>query len=449
MATKEEVLNALRQIIDPDLGQDIVALDFVKNLAIDGGTVRFAIELTTPACPMKKQFREDAERLVRELPGVANVEVTMTAQKRKAASGGQQNLTSIDTIIAVASCKGGVGKSTIAAHLARVIQREGREVGLLDLDIHGPSFPTLFRNTMAEVYMQGDRIMPVDVDGLRTMSMGYLIGDRPAVMRGPMASGYAQQILFQTDWGRLDYLILDLPPGTGDIQLTLAQQVALDGAIIVTTPQVLSLVDVARGILMFEKVNVPVLGVVENMAWFECDDCGKVHHPFGSQTSTLKDRFGLDMLAQLPILPALSDVSERTSGAQIGAFQALAGSVHRAVGMRRQAAQKKPEVKAGPGCVIVAWPDGEESHIPNRTLRLACRCAHCVEEYSGKPILNPDAVPGDIAVEEIQPLGHYAVSIAWSDGHSTSIYSWDHLREVAENLAGGRPDACRNCDGCG
>ncbi len=433
MATEKEVLEALRNIIDPDLKRDIVSLGFIKDLQIDGGAVRFAIELTTAGCPVKDRFREQAETLVGKLPGVTSVGVTMTAMKsRRPPATRPETLDKVGAILAVSSCKGGVGKSTVAAYLARAIQREGHRIGLLDTDIYGPSFPTLFNARQPEVYIRGELLQPVAVDGLKTMSMGYLLGDRPAVMRGPMASNHILQMLRQTEWGELDYLIIDLPPGTGDIQLTLVQQAALDGAIIVTTPQALSLVDVARGILMFEKVKVPVLGVVENMAVFTCDGCGKQHHLFGQSSATLKERFGLETLASLPILPGLCDASRRDAGAAIAEFAALADRVHRELGKRRAGGQQKPEVTAEDAHIVIKWPDGAMSRVPNKALRLACQCALCVQEFTGDPLLDPASVPENIRAEEIDPLGHYAVSIAWSDGHSSGIYSWDHLRRVAE-----------------
>lgn len=436
MATAAEILQALKVIIDPDLRQDIVSLGFVKNLAIEGGLVKFDIELTTPACPVKDRFREQAVAAVSALPGVETVEVNMTAQRRVQKQPTLE-LDNIGAIIAVSSCKGGVGKSTVAALLARALQREGLSVGLLDADVHGPSVPTLFNVHHPEVMSMGEQIFPVEVDGLKTMSLGYMLGERPAVMRGPMVSGYVMQLLGQTEWGALDYLLIDLPPGTGDIQLTLTQRVALDGAVIVTTPQQLALVDVARGILMFEKLNVPVLGVIENMAFFNCDGCGKTHHPFGDGSRALKDRFGLETLARLPILPGMHTAATRDAGAHLPEFAELADRLHRAVGMRRAARGPQPQVKTDQAFVSILWPDGTEDRIPNRTLRASCACALCVDEYSGEKKLDPDTIPDDIHAEEVQYLGHYAVAIAWNDGHTSGIFSWDHLRRVAGRAAAG------------
>ncbi|MEI7999605.1 MAG: Mrp/NBP35 family ATP-binding protein, partial [Candidatus Omnitrophota bacterium] len=188
-------------------------------------------------------------------------------------------LSKVKNIIAVSSCKGGVGKSTVAAGVAKALLRQGMKVGLLDADLHGPSIPTLFNLPSVDIRLNEFKMaVPAEVEGLKLMSFGFLLGDAPAVMRGPIVANYIQQLLFQTDWGELDYLIIDMPPGTGDIQLTITQSIRLTGAVIVTTRQTLSLVDVARGILMFEKVKVPILGIVENMAFFICDACEKKHY---------------------------------------------------------------------------------------------------------------------------------------------------------------------------
>ncbi len=432
MLTETHVLDAMRHIIDPDLGRDIVSLGFIKNLKIDEGDIAFTVELTTPACPVKDKFKAECEAAVAQLPGVTSVKVTMSAMAPKTKPGPQINtLDNVDTVVAISSCKGGVGKSTVAAFLARAMQREGLRVGLLDIDIYGPSLPTLMRDPRPQVYMQNERIQPVVVDGLKTMSLGYLMGDKPAVMRGPMVSNYTMQILRQTDWGELDYLLIDMPPGTGDIQLTLVQQAALDGAVIVTTPQALSLVDVARGIHMFESVNVPVLGIVENMAYFVCDQCDKKHYIFGSSTHTLQERFGLGVLAELPLLPGLQEAAEKSAGQDYPAFAEMADQLHRQVGMRRIEGDQKPIVTPEKGKVHIEWPDGTESRIPNKTLRASCQCALCVDEFTNAPILNPQTIPEDIQVESIQPLGNYAVGINWSDNHSSGIFSWQHLRKVA------------------
>jgi Mrp family chromosome partitioning ATPase/DUF971 family protein len=434
MITETQVLDSMRHIVDPDLGRDIVSLGFIKNLKIDGGKVSFTVELTTPACPVKERFKKACEDAVKALPGVESVAVEMSAMSPKARPTGPQinTLDKVDTIIAVSSCKGGVGKSTVAAHLARAMQRQGLRVGLLDADVYGPSVPTLFNVHRPQLYVHDNMLVPIDVDGLKVMSLGFVLGESPAVLRGPIVSGYITQILKQTDWGELDYLIIDMPPGTGDIQLTIVQQASLDGAIIVTTPHSLSLVDVAKGILMFEKVHVPVLGIVENMSYFECDNCEKKHYIFGSSARSLKDRFGLEMLAELPIIRGLSDVESPQSGASLDIIKDMAEQVHREVGKRRVEAAPAPVVTAEHNALRVTWPDGSESVLSNRDVRVGCRCAQCIDEHTGERLLDPDSVPDAIRVEAVQPLGNYAVSIAWNDGHATGIYSWEHLKELAQ-----------------
>ncbi len=432
MPTENEVLDSMRGIIDPDLGKDIVSLGFIKNLQIKKGDVSFTVELTTPACPVKEQFRTDCETAVKALPGVNSVTVSMSAMEPKRQRGPAVNtLNRVNSVIAVSSCKGGVGKSTIAAQLARQLVREGLSVGLLDTDIYGPSVPTLFNLHRPQLMMRGNMLIPLEVDGLKLMSVGFVLGDSPAVMRGPMVSGYVQQILQQTDWGDLDYLIIDMPPGTGDIQLTLVQQAALDGAIIITTPHSLSLVDVARGILMFEKVDVPVLGIVENMAYFECDECHKKHTIFGESAQSLKDRFGLTSLAQFPIIDGISRLADKDAGADIEPVRELADNLHREIGKRRAQKDERPVVTPVPGFIQVQWADGTTDHIPNKAVRESCKCAQCIEEFTGEQLLDPNTIPVDIQAQSADLLGNYAVAIAWSDGHTSGIFTWDHLKSLA------------------
>src|SRR3989338_1843217 len=236
-------------------------------------------------------------------------------------------LTKVKHVIAVSSCKGGVGKSTVAAGFARSLCQQGFKTGLLDADIHGPSLPTLFNLTSGVKVLSNEfrMIVPIEAQGLRLMSFGFLLGDAPAVMRGPIVTRYIQQIMLQTDWGELDYLIVDMPPGTGDVQLTITQSARLTGAVIVTTRQTLSLVDVARGILMFEKVSVPILGIVDNMAYFICGSCHTKHYLFGDEHA-LEKRFGVKTLVEIPLIAdlALEPYMDQGARAMLDAVQAQA-----------------------------------------------------------------------------------------------------------------------------
>ena len=303
MPEEQAILDALSQIIDPDFQRDIVSLGFIKELTISGDAVAFSIELTTPACPIKDRFHEEAVRLVSALPGVSQVNVTMTARerpKRQLEEG--SGLDKVGTIIAISSCKGGVGKSTVAAMLARNLAARGYRTGLLDTDLFGPSVPTLFNLHQEGVAGRGDYMLPVESDGLKIMSFGFMIGDKPAVMRGPMVANYMQHLLHHVAWDELDYLVIDLPPGTGDIQLTLSQKASVSGAVIVTTPQDIALLDAQKGIEMFRKVDVPILGIVENMAVHICTACGHQEHIFGEHGGArIAQDYGVPLLASLPL----------------------------------------------------------------------------------------------------------------------------------------------------
>jgi Mrp family chromosome partitioning ATPase/DUF971 family protein len=432
MVTVEQVLQALAVIEDPDFRRDIVSLGFVKDVRVAEGEVSLAIELTTPACPVKNEFKRAAEEILLGLPGVKKASVEMrsrvsTLKQQQKESG----LAGVKNILAVASCKGGVGKSTVAANLARELSGRGFHVGLLDTDIFGPSVPTLFRLHNPPITQHPNGwIEPVEHDGLKLMSFGFLFPDQPMVMRGPMVSGYIQQILHTVAWGELDYLVLDLPPGTGDIQLTITQSVKLSGAVIVTTPQSLALADVARGIRMFEAVSVPMLGVVENMAYFMCDQCGTKHHLFGDGKGTdLEKRFGLPTLAELPIEKRITE--GLASYQPHPAVVAMTDQVAMALGKRLAGGGETPKAFAEGLYVRVEWPGGKPVNLPSRDLRAACQCASCVDEYSGRPILDVSKIPGDIRALSVEPVGNYAVAIHWSDGHDAGIYSWKMLEKLA------------------
>ena len=278
----EQARALLRSVDDPLLGRDVVTTDCVSIDQRDDN-LRVTLDVRTAAHPHARDIAERCRDALEHLRGVEEITISLQANGFGRSIGRPAGLASVRSAVAVASCKGGVGKSTIAALIARTLAGRGISTGLLDADIYGPSLPTLFNLHHPKVYSnQQERILPVEADGLKLMSFAFLTGDGPTVLRGPIVSQYIQQLLHAVEWGELDVLVLDLPPGTGDIQLTISQSIQIDGAVIVTTPHQLSLTDVRKGIQMFDKVNVPVLGVVENMAWFACDECSKKHYPFGS-----------------------------------------------------------------------------------------------------------------------------------------------------------------------
>ncbi len=302
--TEAAILEALRAVRDPDLHRDIVALGFVKNLRVCGSNVAFTIELTTPACPVKDLMRTQAERAVRALAGVAEVAIEMTAQvtQSRPVLGDKGLIPGVKNVIAVSSGKGGVGKSTVAVNLACALQRTGARVGILDADVYGPNVP-LMLGVSGQPVVVDKKIVPFERHGLQVMSMGLLVAeDQPVIWRGPMLHSAVRQFLFDVAWSDLDYLVVDLPPGTGDAQLSLSQQAHLMGAVIVTTPQDVSVLDVRKAIRMFQTVNVPILGVVENMAWFTPPGQTERYLLFGQGGGQKIEReFGVPLLGQIPL----------------------------------------------------------------------------------------------------------------------------------------------------
>jgi Mrp family chromosome partitioning ATPase/DUF971 family protein len=439
MVTEQQILDELSKIIDPDFQRDIVSLGFVQDMKIDGDTVSFTIELTTPACPLSPVFQKQAVDLVGELPGVEQVLVNMTAQQREGRHLPAENsgLKDVKYILAVSSCKGGVGKSTVAALLTKTLGARGAKVGLLDADIYGPSIPTLFNLHGQGVRATAEQqFIPNEVDGLKLMSFGFLMGDGPAVLRGPMVAQYMQQLLHGVAWGDLDYLIIDMPPGTGDIQLTISQSVQIDASVIVSTPHQLSLTDVRKGIMMFDKVNVPVLGIVENMAYFICDGCDKKHYIFGEAGGrSLEERFGLETIAELPITGSLSGSLDALTDSDIA--NETTDIVIRTLGRKVMEKPSKPQIDFDAKTITLTWPDGESATVSNAALRRACTCALCVDEMTRKPLLDPKSIPMDIHAEKVGVIGNYAILVDWSDGHNTGFFPYSTIRELAAGASAG------------
>jgi ATP-binding protein involved in chromosome partitioning len=301
--TEADVLNALRAVKDPDLHKDIVALNMIRDIKICSGIVSFRFVLTTPACPVRDQLKFEAEKVVMAIPGVEMVEAKMEAEVPKARGNiDKAALEGIKHIIAVSSGKGGVGKSTVAVNLAVSLSLMGAHVGIVDTDIYGPNVPIMMGgNDYPQV--RGEKIVPPIYHGVKTMSIGLLNpGDKAVVWRGPMLHSAVNQFLRQVEWGELDYLVVDMPPGTGDVQLSLAQMVAVAGVVLVTTPQEVALTDVRKAHNMFEQLNVPVLGIVENMSYFECPNDGDKFFIFGhGGGEALADRYGVPFLGGIPI----------------------------------------------------------------------------------------------------------------------------------------------------
>ncbi len=311
--SESQVLDALKVVIDPDLNTDIVSLNFVKDVEIEGSTVRFRLVLTTPACPMKDKMKHESEQALLALDGIDNVEITLDAVTVKS-QGADAVFPNIGHVLLVASGKGGVGKSTVAVNLAAALKQTGASVGVLDADIYGPSIPAMM-GVNGPPKSRDEKMVPLVAHGMPIMSIGFLAGDTDALIwRGPILHQVLTQFMNDVDWGELDYLIIDLPPGTGDVQISLTQLVKASAALLVSTPQDISFRDVRRAATMFTKVDVPIIGIVENMSGFVCPHCNESTEIFPrSSTGTSREIIPgmiLETLAGIPVEPAIARSSE-------------------------------------------------------------------------------------------------------------------------------------------
>ena len=350
--TEQSVKDALSSVVDPNTGADLVSSKALRNLQVNGGEVSFEVELGYPAKSQIPALRTALIASARSVPGVENVSAAVTSKVvAHAAQRGVALLPNVKNIVAVASGKGGVGKSTTAVNLALALAAEGASVGLLDADIYGPSQPMMMGIEGRPESDDGKTMDPLENHGVQVMSIGFLVAqDEAMIWRGPMATQALEQLLRQTNWRDLDYLIVDLPPGTGDIQLTLSQRVPMTGAVIVTTPQDIALLDAKKGIKMFDKVGVPILGIVENMAVHVCSNCGHVEHIFGSE--------GGKKMAEAGNMPYL-------------------GALPLDINIRLQADSGKP--------TVVADPDGEVAQIYKSVARqVAVAIAQKAKDFSSK-----------------------------------------------------------------
>ncbi len=346
--TDAEILDVLRTVVDPDLKKDLVTLNMVRDLVVDGNSVRFSVVLTTPACPLKEMIRKDCEKAIRRIAPTADLHINMTS----AVTSVRENaplLTGVKNIIAIASGKGGVGKSTVTTNLAVALAKSGAKIGLIDADIFGPSIPTMFNceSEQPEVIEVNGKhsIVPLEHYGVKLMSIGFLAPpDSAVVWRGPMASSALKQFITDAQWGDLDYLFIDLPPGTSDIHLTLVQTVPVTGVVIVTTPQKVALADATKGLVMFQQpqINVPVLGVVENMAYFTPAELPEnKYYIFGKDGGkNLAEKYHVPFLGQVPLVQSIRESGDSglpavlKEGPTAVAFNELAESLARQIAIR-------------------------------------------------------------------------------------------------------------------
>ena len=360
----------------------------------------------------------------------------------------EPGMSQVKNTIAIASGKGGVGKSTVATHLALALARGGAKVGLMDADIYGPSIPTMLgEGKGAEPSGQPGLLEPVERRGILFISMGLFTGrDTPVIWRGPMATKMVQQFLSQVAWGALDYLLIDLPPGTGDVQLTLTQAAPLVGAAIVTTPQEVAVGITLRGLRMFEQVQVPILGIIENMSSFICPHCGKAteifRHGGGKKAA---EELGVPFLGEVPLDPAVAEAGDTghplvaPGSAAAGTPAALAflqiaeklrAEIERVQSLTGSVRHRPEEIKTADGQVEIRWADGHVSHLPFRALRQACPCALCVDEWTGERRTDPNRVLMSVRPLDIRRVGRYGIQFSWSDLHGSGIYTYDYLRSL-------------------
>jgi ATP-binding protein involved in chromosome partitioning len=333
LITQELLLDALSKVMDPELGKDLVTLNMIKDLKFrQDGLVEVTIALTSQGCQMKAKIEGDVAAALRAVPGVTLVQVKLEAKAAVAGSKSQAKpIEGVKNVIAVSSGKGGVGKSTVAVNLACALAAGGHSVGLMDADIYGPNIPAMLGiedgPEVLEDPDKGQILLPPSVFGVKVMSMAFLIErDQPVIWRGPMLHKIIQQFCENVAWGELEYLIVDMPPGTGDVQLSLNQLVPISGAVLVTTPQEVSILDVGKAYKMFEKTGVRVLGLVENMSYFICDGCQKRHHIFGSGGGrALAERFCVELLAEIPIVSRIGEGKDSSTPVVVGSPDSVVG----------------------------------------------------------------------------------------------------------------------------
>jgi len=446
MITEQAVLSALATIKDPDLHRDIVSLGFIKGLQIDDGNVAFTIELTTPACPVRDQMKEGAHRAVLSLPGIKNVDITMTSQVRATKSAQKDKLVPlVKNVVPIASGKGGVGKSTVSANVAIALSKLGARVGLMDADVYGPSIPTIMGADTPPTQQNGKILPPVRY-GVKIISMGFFVPKGEAtIWRGPMLSKMVDQFLGTVEWGELDYLIVDVPPGTGDVQLSLCQTIPLTGAAVVSTPQDLAFNVAEKAIIMFNKLRTPVLGLIENMSGFECRHCGQREEIFGSggaRRYAMANK--LPFLGEIPLSTDIRTTSDEgrpivqsmPDSPSAQAFFRVAENLAAGVstinmgGVATDCPEPVEITRPSQTEVRILWKDGHESVYTGYILRIGCRCAQCVDEMTGEKRLREELISKDVHPLAMEPVGRYAIRFRWSDGHSTGIYHFEHLREL-------------------
>jgi ATP-binding protein involved in chromosome partitioning len=374
MVTVEQVLSSLRKVVDPELHKDIVSMGMVKDLAITDGKVSFTLELTTPACPFNSDIEQDVRTAIASI-GVQNLDLKVTARVMEGRAISMDELIpDVKNIIAIASGKGGVGKTTIAVNLALALARSGAKVGLLDADVYGPSVP-LMLGAEEEPQVLNNKIQPPNIEGIKVISMGFFYeqSQQAGIYRGPIISGIVKQFLTDVEWGSLDYLIIDLPPGTGDAPLTMAQTIPVTGIVIVTTPQDVAMNVAVKALGMFSKLNVPIVGVIENMSYLQCAHCNERINIFGrGGGQKISEKFDIPFLGEIPLFPQIMEGSDKGKPVIISDPDSI----------QANALRKMAKVTAGRISVIAAGLNLNEMPEDKRTSTVSSISA---EQKNGPP----------------------------------------------------------------
>ncbi|MEQ1695663.1 MAG: P-loop NTPase [Hyphomicrobiaceae bacterium] len=464
--TKDQVLDQLRKIKGPDGSQNVVELGLVSEVIIKEGRVYFAITVPADRAEALEPLRQAAEAVVNELDDVASVNAVLTAEapageNRKSTPASQPSaamakgergssqvagLPGIKHLVAVASGKGGVGKSTTAVNLALGFRAMGLRVGIFDADIYGPSQPRLLglAGEMPLATEDQSKLIPFTAFGIRVMSMGFLVDEAtPVVWRGPMVVQALQQMLYDVAWdrdGELDVLVIDMPPGTGDVQLTMAQQAPLSGAIIVSTPQDLALIDARKGLNMFRKVDVPVLGLIENMSYFLCPTCGDRSEIFGHGGAEREaEKLGLTFLGEIPLHMSIREKSDSGLPIVATAPDSPQAQIYKEIAARAWGeilgakGMDIPLIKVSPARdnLNITFKDGFSYDIPAEMLRVMSPSA----EVQGHSAEQRVTVPGkrNVKIKDLKPVGKYATKIVFDDGHDTGLYTWSYLHDLGRD----------------
>jgi Mrp family chromosome partitioning ATPase/DUF971 family protein len=442
------VLTQLAKLVDPEQEKDIVTLGYISSLEVNSSLVSIGLELPLHALQARDKLSQFVEDVVKELDWVDQVDVSVMAKKAQSATVAQgDGLKDVNAVVAVASCKGGVGKSTTAVNLAFSLALSGSKVGIFDADIYGPSLPTMVKVDTPILESSDGGIKPVMSSGVKMMSFGYTQESNgefgPAVLRGAMVTQIINQMLTQTDWGELDYLIVDMPPGTGDIQITLAQVLSITASVMVTTPQEISFVDVIKGVQMFDSLNIPTIAAVENMSYFLCDNCHKRHKIFGKGVlDKLLNEFGFPHAFEFPVEEQVSKdgdsgiplVIQHPDSVTATLFDELASSVKDEVANVQAGIGSLPHVNYDGKTIVVEPRNSAAVEWSSKELRLVCKCAYCVDEYTGEQLVTDSDISDKIAPEAISRVGNYAVGVQWSDGHS-SLYPYSTLLKTTKTTS--------------